>query len=135
VTGNGDSPVTGEGGIVSDRNEDRCTATCSRGDQSIFFTNADDTPHERDDQCSMSNSEDAIELVLKDAVNMQNEWYTLKEKIIISSNGGKKTKRRNKLFRFLKRTKRWKKPKTKCLKRMSRTKRKLERHRIYKLLK
>jgi hypothetical protein len=57
------------------------TATCSRGDQRVFFTDADCTLHEREAQWSMLNNEDAVELVLKDIVQKQDVWHILKENI------------------------------------------------------
>jgi hypothetical protein len=48
----------------------------------------------------MSNSEDAMELVLKDAVKMQNEWYTLKENIYCILQAGKENKEEKQTMRY-----------------------------------
>ncbi|XP_023703433.1 dentin sialophosphoprotein-like [Cryptotermes secundus] len=68
----GDSPVndsdsteTGEGNSVSYRNEGSHTVTCSTGDHAYY------TLHEREAQCSMLNSADAVELGLKSAAENQ----------------------------------------------------------------
>jgi hypothetical protein len=72
------------------RTEDSHTATCSRGDLRIFFTDAGYTLHGREAQCSVLSSGDSVQLVLEDAEEEQDVWHTLKENSYRILHGEKK---------------------------------------------